>query len=243
MPLLHIAGCEWAYIALTIGATNLILAEVDPGQILHDISAHRITQTLFVPAVILCLLQHPDCKTTDFSSIKSIVYGAPPIPLPLLQQAVDTMGCGFEQLYGLTESNDAVTYLSPEEHDGTEKMKSCGRAMRTVETRTARDDGSDCATGEVGEILIRPKQNMKGYWRRPEATREAINEDGWFHSGDAGYLDADGYLYVHDRLKDMIISGGENIYPAEIESALAGHPALADLAIIGVPDDQWGGIR
>lgn len=240
MPLFHIAGCEWAYLAFSLGATNVVMAEVDPGQILNDIGEHGVTQTLFVPAVILFLLQHPDCGQTNFSSIKSIVYGASPIPLPLLQQAVETMDCDFAQVYGLTETTGAVTYLSPEEHDGTEKMKSCGRVMRSAEIKIVNEDGETCATGVVGEILIRSKQNMKGYWRRPEATSEAVNEDGWFHSGDAGYLDAEGYLYVHDRVKDMIISGGENIYPAEIESALAGHPALADVAIIGVPDDKWG---
>lgn len=239
MPLFHVAGCEWAYLGLAIGAKNLIMAQVDPAQILADIEAHRVTQTLFVPAVIIFLLQHPNCATTDFSSIKAIYYGASPIPQPVLAQAVAVMGCGFAQLYGLTETTGAITYLAPDDHDGSERMKSCGKVMRTAEVRVIRDDGSDCSHGEVGEIICRSRQVMKGYWNQPEQTSKAIR-DGWFHSGDAGYFDDQGYLYVHDRIKDMVISGGENIYPAEVESALASHPAIADVAVIGAPDERWG---
>jgi long-chain acyl-CoA synthetase len=239
MPLFHIAGCEMGYLGYAAGGLNVIMPEVDPGQILQDIEAYGVTQTLFVPAVILFLLQHPRCASTNFSSVKAVYYGASPIPLPVLQQAVDTMGCGFAQLYGLTETTGAITYLPPEAHDGTERMKSCGKPIRSVEMRTIRPDGSDCDAGEVGEIICRSKQNMKGYWGQPETTAGAI-VDGWFHSGDAGYFDAQGYLYVHDRIKDMIISGGENIYPAEAESALAAHPAIADVAVIGIPDERWG---
>ncbi len=239
MPLYHIAGCEWGIVALTIGATNVIMPEVDPGKILHDIEAYRISQSLFVPAVILFLTQHPNCETTDFSSLKMVVYGAAPIPFELQQKAVKLFGCEFAHVYGLTETSGAVTFLPPEAHDGTDLMKSCGKAMATAEIRTVRANGSDCEPGEVGEIIIKSKQVMKGYWNRPEATAEAIRDD-WFYSGDAGYLDEEGYLYIHDRVKDMIISGGENIYPAEIESALFGHPAIADIAVIGVPDDKWG---
>jgi acyl-CoA synthetase (AMP-forming)/AMP-acid ligase II len=239
MPLFHIAGCEWAYVAFCLGATNIVMPDVDPGQILSDIETYGVTQTLFVPAVILFLLQHPNCAKTDFSSIKSIVYGASPISLPLLQQAVETMGCSFAQVYGLTETTGAFTYLAPEDHDGTDKMKSCGKVMHETEVRVIDPQGNVCPTGKVGEIVCRSKQVMKGYWKRPEATAQAI-VDGWFKTGDAGYFDADGYLYVHDRLKDMISSGGENIYPAETESALASHEALADIAIIDIPDDQWG---
>ena len=239
MPLFHVAGCEWGYLGYTIGGLNVVMPEVDPAQILHDIEAYKVTQTLFVPAVILFLLQHPNCATTDFSSIKNIYYGASPIPMPLLEQAVETMGCGFAQLYGLTETTGAITYLAPQDHDGSERMRSCGKPIRSAEIRVIDGQGNPCAPGEVGEIICRSIQNMKGYWQKPADTANAIR-DGWFYSGDAGYFDAEGYLYVHDRIKDMIISGGENIYPAEIESALASHPAIADVAIIGVPDEKWG---
>ena len=239
MPLFHIAGCEWGMLAFAAGATNIVMPEVDPGKILHDIETFKVTQALFVPAVILSLIQHPNCATTDFSSLKTVIYGASPIPFEVQQKAVALFGCDFAQVYGLTETTGAVTYLPPEAHDGTTRMKSCGKAMATAEIRTIREDGNDCDPGEVGEILIKSGQVMKGYWNRPEATAEAIR-DGWFYSGDAGYLDEEGYLYIHDRVKDMIVSGGENIYPAEVESALFGHPAIADIAVIGVPDDKWG---
>ncbi len=239
MPLFHIAGCEWGFLAFAAGATNIVMPDVDPGQILHDIETYKVTQALFVPAVILFLTQHPNCASTDFSSLKTIIYGASPIPFELQQKAVKLFACDFAQVYGLTETTGAVTYLPPEAHDGSERMKSCGKAMGTAEIRCVREDGSDCEPGEVGEIAVRSKQVMKGYWNRPEATAEAVR-DGWFYSGDAGYLDEDGFLYIHDRVKDMIVSGGENIYPAEIESALFAHPAIADIAVIGVPDDKWG---
>ena len=239
MPLFHIAGSEWGIVGFYVGAHNVIMPEVDPGAILKAIEAYGVTQALFVPAVILFLLQHPDCATTDFSSLRNVIYGASPIPLDLVKRAVDMIGCDFAQVYGLTETTGAFTYLPPEDHDGTEKMKSCGKVMRGSEVRVVDEEMNERAIGEVGEIVIRSRQVMKGYWNQPEATAQA-NRGGWFHTGDAGYFDAEGYLYIHDRVKDMIISGGENIYPAEIESALFAHPAIADIAIIGVPDDKWG---
>ena len=141
----------------------------------------------------------------------------------------------------MTETTGAITYLPPEDHDETapDRLKSCGKAMNGIEIRVVDSAGKEVAAGEVGEIVTRSPQNMLGYWNQPEATRRAIRQD-WFHTGDAGYLDKDGYIYIYDRVKDMIISGGENIYPAEVESALFGHPAVADVAVIGVPDDKWG---
>jgi len=239
MPLFHVAGCQWGFVAFYVGGTNVLMADVDPPAILKAIERHRITQTLFVPAVILFLLQTPGCAETDFSTVKQVVYGASPIPFPVLQQAVKTFGCGFAQVYGLTETTGAVTYLPPEDHDGSEKMKSCGKPMRTAHIRVVDAAGNDCPTGTVGEIVVAGGQIMKGYWHLPEATAQAVRGD-WFHTGDAGYFDAEGYLYIYDRVKDMIVSGGENVYPAEVESALAAHPKLADVAVIGVPDDRWG---
>jgi acyl-CoA synthetase (AMP-forming)/AMP-acid ligase II len=239
MPLFHVAGCEWGFVAFYVGGTNVLMAEVDPAAILRTIPEYGVTKALFVPAVILFLLQAPGCAETDFSSLESVVYGASPIPLPVLQRAIEVFGCNFAQVYGLTETSGAVTYLPPEDHDGGERMRSCGRAMRSARIRVVDAEGVDCPPGSVGEILVAGDQVMKGYWNQPEATAEAIR-DGWFHTGDAGYLDADGYLYIHDRVKDMIVSGGENIYPAEIESALAAHPGVADIGVIGIPDDTWG---
>ncbi|MDP6565366.1 MAG: fatty acid--CoA ligase [Alphaproteobacteria bacterium] len=239
MPLFHVAGCQWGFVAFYVGGTNVLLPDVDPPAILRAVEEHRITQVLFVPAVILFLLQTPGCAETDFSSVKMVVYGASPIPFPVLQQAVEAFGCGFAQVYGLTETTGAVTYLPPEDHDGSDKMKSCGKPMSTARIRVVDQDGDDRPVGQVGEIVVAGGQIMKGYWNLPEASAEAIKGE-WFHSGDAGYFDDEGYLYIHDRVTDMIISGGENIYPAEVESALAAHPKIADVAVIGVPDDRWG---
>ncbi len=191
--------------------------------------------------MILFLLQAPQCANTDFSSLELIAYGASPAPIELLRNALKTFGCDFAQVYGLTETTGAITYLPPEDHseDATERLKSCGKPMASVEIRIFDAMGRELAPGEVGEVVCRTPQVMLGYWNLPEATQAAIR-DGWFHTGDAGYMDRDGYLYIYDRVKDMIISGGENIYPAEVENALFGHPAIADVAVIGVPDAKWG---
>ncbi len=239
MPLFHVAGNEWGFVGFYMGATNVLMADVDPAAILRTIPEYGITKTLFVPAVILFLLQTPGCRETDFSSLESVLYGASPIPLPVLQEAVEVIGCDFAQVYGLTETSGAVTYLPPEDHDGGERMKSCGKPMRSAEIRVVDDNGDDCPPGTVGEIIVAGGQIMKGYWNLPEESAKAIRGE-WFHSGDAGYFDEDGYLYIHDRLKDMIVSGGENIYPAEVESAMAAHPDVADIGVIGIPDDKWG---
>jgi len=176
-----------------------------------------------------------------FSALELIAYGASPAPIELLRNALKVFGCGFAQVYGLTETTGAITYLPPEDHqaDAVERLKSCGKPMTGVEVRIVDAGGREVATGEVGEVICRTPQIMLGYWNLPDASRLAIR-DGWFHTGDAGYMDRDGYIYIYDRVKDMIVSGGENIYPAEVESALFGHPAVADVAVIGVPDDKWG---
>ena len=241
MPLFHIGGSGWALIGFYRGVSSVLLRDADPAAILRLIPQFRITKAFMVPALMLFLLQHPQCATADFSSLELIVYGASPAPIDLVRNALRVFGCGLEQVYGLTETTGAITWLPPKDHsDGNvERLKSCGKAMAGVEIRVVDSSGAEVAIGKVGEIITRSPQNMIGYWNQPEATRRAIR-DGWFHTGDAGYLDNDGYIYIYDRVKDMIISGGENIYPAEVESALFGHPAVADVAVIGVPDQKWG---
>ena len=240
MPLFHIAGGGWGIVGLFTGCTNIIHAEVNPGLILETIEAEKVSIVLFVPAVILFLTQHPKVTETDFSSVRQVIYGASPIPVPLLTKAVELFGCEFAQVYGLTETTGAVTYLPPEEHvAGSKRMASCGKAQEGVEIRIIDADGNDMPTGEVGEIICKTPQNMKGYWKRPEANAEVLR-DGWFYSGDAGYMDEGGYLYIHDRIKDMIVSGGENVYPREVEEVLFKHPAIADAAVIGLPSERWG---
>ena len=239
MPLYHVGGCVWGFVGLYVGATNILLPEVDPPVVLKAIETYRITQVFFVPAVIQFLLQTPGAAETDVSSVRSVLYGASPITQNVLKRALEMFDCGFAQLYGLTETSGAVTYLAFEDHDGSAKMKSCGKPMRASKVRVVDENDLDCPPGQVGEIIMAGSQIMKGYWNLPEETAKAIR-NGCFYSGDAGYFDEDGYLYIHDRVKDMIVSGGENIYPAEIESALSGLEGIADLAVIGVPDDKWG---
>jgi acyl-CoA synthetase (AMP-forming)/AMP-acid ligase II len=241
LPLFHIGGSGWALLALYRGAANLITRDFEPAAILRLIGEYRVTKALFVPAMLLFLLQAPQCADSNFSSLELIVYGASPAPLDLLRNALRTFGCALGQLYGLTESTGGVTYLAPEDHGehAIERMRSCGTPLDGVEIKVVDAEGRELPPGEVGEVICRTPQVMLGYWNLPEATARAIR-DGWLYTGDAGYRDADGYLYIYDRIKDMIISGGENIYPAEVESALFGHPAVADVAVIGVPDEQWG---
>ena len=238
-PLFHTAGCAWASCALVSGGTIVLLQEMTPVAILAAIEEHAVTQALLVPAVIQMVLQAPGCESTDLTSLRRILYGASPIPVPVLRDAVRTFDCEFEQGYGLTETVGPVAMLRPADHADESKMQSCGRVVPGSEIRVVDRAGRDCATGEVGEIIVSGEQLMNGYWRRPEDTAEAIR-DGWLHTGDAGYFDEDGYLYIHDRLKDMIVSGAENVYPAEVERVLQDFPGVADVAVIGVPDERWG---
>jgi acyl-CoA synthetase (AMP-forming)/AMP-acid ligase II len=240
MPQYHFSGSVMGLISLFAGARTVITRQVDTTEILGLIPAERVTRACFVPAVLLLLLQTPCCRATDFSSLGYIGYGGSPIPLDLLRDAVDTFQCGFGQVYGMTEVG-IVTTLPPEDHDaaGSRRMRSVGKPLGNAEIKVIGEDGAVLPPHQVGEIVARTPQVMKGYWRLPEATARTVR-DGWIYTGDAGYFDEDGYLYVHDRVKDMIISGGENIYPAEVESALFGHPAIADVAVIGVPDERWG---
>jgi long-chain acyl-CoA synthetase len=241
LPMFHIGGAGWGIAGLFAGATNHVVREFVPAEILQIVERERLQVMLLVPAMILFLVQAPQIRETDLSSLRLIVYGAAPIPAELLKQAMAVFPCGFQQVYGLTETTGAITLLPPADHDPADarKLLSCGYAQKGVELRIVGDDGTDLPHEAVGEIAVRSQQVMGGYWKLPEATARAVQGD-WFFTGDAGYLDAKGYLYIYDRVKDMIVSGGENIYPAEVESALFGHPAVADVAVIGVPDERWG---
>jgi acyl-CoA synthetase (AMP-forming)/AMP-acid ligase II len=240
MPLFHVAGVNIGLLSLAQGAHGIVLGDIDPTEILRLIGAKKITYAFLVPAVIQFLLQHPGAKDTDFSSLKNVSYGASPISDDVLLRAQATFGCGFLQVYGLTETAGGGTFLAPEDHDPARgKLRSCGKPAPGHEVRIVDGDGRVLGPDEVGEIQIKAPNVMKGYWNKADATRSAI-QDSWFQTGDAGFFDAEGYLYIHDRVKDMIVSGGENIYPAEVENALFGHPGVADAAVIGVPDERWG---
>ncbi len=245
MPLFHIGGGGWACVGLTAGCEDVIVREVDPVAIAKTIAERQVTHAFLVPAVLQFMCMMPDAANADFSTLEMIAYGASPISTQVLKDSLRVFGCGFTQLYGLTETTGAVTGLFPDEHDPdgptSHRLRSAGKPLSGVELRIVDSStGADCGTNEVGEIWIRTVQNMKGYWNLPDETAKTILDDGWLRTGDAGYLDEDGYLYIHDRVKDMIVSGGENIYPAEIENVLMAHPAVADVAVIGVPSDRWG---
>ena len=245
MPLFHIGGGGWAVAGMYCGCKSIIVRDLDPAAIVQLIPRQKVTHGFLVPAALQFMLMVPDVDKVDFSSLKVFVYGASPISEDVLARSIATFKCKFWQAYGLTETTGAVVNLPPADHDpagpNKHRLRSCGLpgpgvGVRVVDSST----GKDVPTGEVGEIWLNGPQIMKGYWKMPEATAEAIVDGGWFRSGDAGYLDADGYLYIHDRVKDMIVSGGENVYPAEVENVLMAHPAIADVAVIGVPDEKWG---
>ena len=245
MPLFHIGGSGWAMAGMFNGGRSVIMRDIDPAGIIDLIGEQRITHAFLVPAVFQFMLMMPNAQTGDYSSLEMLVYGASPISEEVLAASVKTFGCKFAQAYGLTETTGAICTLPPEDHDvdgpNRHRLRSCGKPNSNVELRIVDpDSGEDLPAGQVGEILTRSNQNMVGYWRNDEGTKNAFVEGDWFRTGDAGYLDEDGYLYIHDRMKDMIVSGGENVYPAEVENALMKHPGIADVAVIGVPDDKWG---
>ncbi len=243
MPMFHIAGSGWALVGLYSGCTNVLLRDVDPVAILEAIPRHGITNMLLVPAVIQFVLMTPSVSTTDFSTLRSLVYGASPISDDVLIKGIQRFGCDFVGVYGLTETTGAITQLKSSDHDPEQRphlLRSCGKPHPWVEVRIVNQNGDDVPTGTVGELWTRSSQNMSGYWGKPQATAATITSDGWVKTGDAGYLDEDGYIYLYDRVKDMIVSGGENVYPADVENVLMAHPGVCDVAVIGVPDEKWG---
>jgi acyl-CoA synthetase (AMP-forming)/AMP-acid ligase II len=242
MPCFHISGTGTGIGTMAGGTASIVLPEYDPTKALELIENYNISKIFLVPAAIQILLNHPRAAEADFSNLKYITYGASPIPLALMQAAMERLGCGFVQMYGMTETSGTIVALDPEDHvpEGSPRMRSVGKPLQGVEIKIIDAEGNDVAAKTVGEIATRSAKNMRGYWNLPEATAATIDAEGWLRTGDAGYLDEDGYLYIHDRVKDMIISGGENVYPAEVENAIYSHPAVADVAVIGVPDAKWG---
>ncbi|WP_341711187.1 fatty acid--CoA ligase [Erythrobacter sp.] len=241
MPCAHIGGTGLGIMAVAAGIRGIVQTEFTPLGVLEAFE-QGITRLFIVPAALQMVIHHPRAKTTDFSAVKYVMYGAAPIPLDLLREAVQTMpDAGFLQCYGMTETTGTIAMLPPDDHvlDGNQRMRSAGKAVPGTELRVVGEDGQELPRGEVGELIVKSPSNMAGYWNLPDATSSALI-DGWMHTGDAAYMDEDGYVYIQDRMKDMIISGGENVYPAQVESAIYGHPAVAEVAVIGVPDDTWG---
>ena len=242
MPCAHIGGTGLGIMALAAGLRGHILAEFTPDGFFDAVEQIGITRLFIVPAALQMLLNHARCAQVDYTGLKYILYGAAPMPLELLRQCIKMFGSEFIQVYGMTETTGTIVCLPPEDHDpeGNERMRAAGKALPGVELKIADEDGNELPYGEVGELMTRSTNNMLGYWNLPEATASTMDDEGWVRTGDAAYMDEDRYLFIHDRMKDMIISGGENIYPAEVESAIYGHPDILEVAVIGIPDEKWG---
>jgi len=245
MPLFHIGGAGWALAGMVRGAASVIVSEVEPTRLLDTLEQQRVTHTFLVPAVLAMLAAVPGAAERDLSALRCVVYGASPITSAVLQRSMATLRAPHYQVYGLTETTGAITQLDPADHDPDGPraglLRSAGRPYPWVEVTTIEPTtGSPAGPGEVGEVWVRSQQVTAGYWHKPEESAAVLVGDGWFRSGDAGYLDEEGFLFLTDRIKDMIVTGGENVYPIEVENVLAAHPAVADVAVIGVPDERWG---
>lgn len=243
-PLFHIGGAGSVVMGLFAGQHTILHKTFEPMALLDDLERYPVTGVFMVPAMIMFVLQTPGIEKRDFSDLKQIFYGASPISETVLRQALDVFKCDFIQMYGMTETTGTVVNLSPEDHrkalDGRpELLRSCGRPSVGGAAKVVDGNGEELPAGEVGEIWLKSDTNMLGYHNLPDATAENLT-DGWVHTGDAGYMDEEGYLYLKDRIKDMVVSGGENIYPVEVENTIAQHAAVADVAVIGVPDDKYG---
>ena len=239
MPLFHVAGTNLSFTGLAQGGRIVLVKDFAPAEAIATMQRERVAQTFLAPALIGMMLQSPAIEGASFPALRTISYGASPIAEATLRRARAAFGCGFVQFYGMTESAGAGSTLSPGDHDAPGALTSCGKPWPGVEMAILDMEGQFLADGEIGEIAIRGDIVMKGYWNRPEATAETL-AGGWLRTGDAGYRDAAGLFHVHDRIKDMIVSGGENVYPAEVENAIAGCPGVVDVAVIGVPDPRWG---
>jgi acyl-CoA synthetase (AMP-forming)/AMP-acid ligase II len=244
-PMYHAAAAITVFVTVAGGGTLYIQEDFNPLEVVRALSEEQITQTTLVPAMIqACLVFVPDAGARDYSNLRRITYGASPIAEETLRKAADVFKCEFAQGYGMTETTAVLTYLLPSDHERALKEKpgliaSAGRPIVGTELRIVDENDNDVAAGEIGEIIGRGPQLMRGYWNLPDESAEALR-GGWMHTGDAGIIDEEGYVYIQDRVKDMIVSGGENIYPREVEEVLFKHAAVADAAVIGVPHDQWG---
>ncbi len=243
-PMFHVAGCGLSIILMMRLGTAVIVPGFDELAILQAVQQHRPGEMFLVPMMIRRLIEHPRFAEFDLSCIQLVLYGAAPIEAALLEAAMAALpNAGFAQAYGMTELSPTITLLSPKDHlpgpDKGTRLRAAGRPVPIAEVRIVDPDDNELPVGQVGEICARGPMVMQGYWNKPAETAAAL-KGGWMHTGDGGRLDADGYLYVVDRIKDMIVTGGENVYSAEVENALASLDGVQQCAVIGVPDEQWG---
>jgi long-chain acyl-CoA synthetase len=239
-PMFHLADGASTFAVTMVGGVHVFIPRFDPGQLLRVIAQHRVTNTLLVPTMIAALANFPRRADYDISSLRVIPYGGSPMPDAVLQKATAAMPTvSFLHVYGMTEAAPLVTAMDLDIPAAGERLKSCGRPATLVDVRIADADDNEVPRGTVGELQVRGPNIMLGYWNQPEVTRAALR-GGWYHSGDGASMDDDGYVYIVDRLKDMIISGGENVYSAEVESAISVLDGVAEVAVIGIPDERWG---
>ena len=243
-PMFHLANGSAMYSTLLNAGTNAIIKAFSPEAVAQAIERFRVTHALLVPTMIQMFVDHPGIEGRDFSSLRHVTYGASPISETLLDRAMARLpGVHFVQAYGMTELSPVATLLMPEEHIGAGRAKgrhrSGGRAALGVEVRIVDADDKQVPPGTVGEIVVRGDTVMMGYWNRPQETAKAV-VDGWMHTGDGGYMDEDGFVYIVDRIKDVIITGGENVYSTEVENVVAQYPGVLQCAVIGIPDPRWG---
>ena len=243
MPLFHIGGSGFALVCLSFGARVVLVADIVPDQLLETMATERVSNAFLVPAVLQMLCAVPGAADRDWSRLRAVAYGASPITGAVLNKVLSTFDAPLFQVYGATETTGAITQLDPSDHDPdgprAHLMRSAGKAYPWVELKIVVDE-KDVGPNEIGEVHIRSSQVTAGYWHRPDETEKALTSDGWLKTGDGGYLDEEGYLFLTDRIKDMIVTGAENVYPIEVENVVAQHPAVADVAVIGVPDERWG---
>lgn len=244
-PIYHAAGAITAIGGIAWGGSLYLMPDFVPTEVVRVLSEERIVQATLVPAMIQALLLTvTDVAKRDYSSLRLMSYGASPIAEETLRRAIEAFRCEFQQGYGMTETTAVLTSMLPSDHRRAlagrpDLLLSAGRALMGTEVRIVDADDNPLPCGVTGEIMGRGPQLMRAYWNLPQATSEALR-NGWMHTGDAGYMDEDGYVYLQDRIKDMVVSGGENIYPREVEEVLFQHRAIADAAVIGVPDPRWG---
>jgi acyl-CoA synthetase (AMP-forming)/AMP-acid ligase II len=239
-PMFHAASI-FAALVMPLGCTSVFMPMFDPGKVPLLIEKEKVTQTLMVPTMIGMMLAHPEFKAERLASLDRLTYGASPMPEALVQRLL-TMFPSLElfQGYGMTESSSVITMLDPADHrKGGALLRSAGRALPGVALSIQDEQGRELPAGKTGEVCARSGNYMQSYWKKPEET-EAAFRGGWYHTGDAGYLDEQGYLFLVDRVKDMIVTGGENVYSSEVENAIASHPAVAQVAVIGIPHEVWG---
>lgn len=240
LPIFHIGGMWWAVQGFVAGATGVLLPRFAGGAALAAVKQLGVTHLAMVPAMLQLTLAEPACLDTDFSKVRALLYGGSPMDPTLLQRAQACLNCDFFQIYGMTETGNMAVCLRPEDHEpGRSPHLSAGRALPGVQLQIRDQGGALVAPGDVGEVWIHSPSVMLGYYRDAAANAETLC-DGWVRSGDAGFLDEDGFLTICDRYKDMIIYAGENLFPAEIEAVLLQHGAVAEAAVIGVPDPRWG---